>query len=178
MTGDKSSFFTPEQNHRENRRLDALARTGLLDAPALPGFERLAQLAAFAFQAPISVVSLVSRDQTVFVARVGLDACSAPNSAAFCEIVARTGAPLIVLNTARDARFKDNPLVTGAPYVRFYAGAPVEAPCGTVIGAVAVLDTEPRFRWDDAHARALSHLAGIASDTIASGLALDAAMAA
>lgn len=129
----------------EEARLDALRRYDVLDtAPEAP-FDELVQLAARLLDVPIALVSLVDRDRQWFKARVGLDAAQTPRDVAFCaHAVCDRERPLVVQDAATDPRFKDNPLVTGAPGVRFYAGAPLVTPSGQAIGTLCAIDRVPR----------------------------------
>ena len=153
-------------------RLAVLARANLLDTPPEARFDRMARLAAFAFQTPMSVISLVDAERTFFKAQVGLDTCQSSNDVSFCAGVVADGAPLIVMNAAADPRWSQNALVTADPHLRFYAGRPLRAPSGTILGAIAVIDTEPRFRWGEAEEAALYDLACVVEEMIGSSLAL------
>ncbi|KDO34117.1 hypothetical protein SPRG_01388 [Saprolegnia parasitica CBS 223.65] len=86
----------------------------------------------------------MSRDRQWYKARCGFEEMELPRAVAFGAHVIATKAPLVVLDTLDDERFRENPIVTGPAKVRFYAGAPILTPSGHAIGTVFVLDTEPR----------------------------------
>jgi diguanylate cyclase (GGDEF)-like protein/PAS domain S-box-containing protein len=96
----------------------------------------------------MALISLVDEDRQWFKARMGLDVCSTSREVAFCAHVVELEAVLIVEDAALDPRFANNPLVTGPPFIRFYAGAPLITPEGHVLGSLCVLDTKPRTLTD------------------------------
>jgi GAF domain-containing protein len=130
---------------------------------ARPHLERVLHVAAHAFDAGAAVVSLSGNDEISFVVRHGAPHFSLPYRVAFCSHVIDSGAMLVIENAASDPVHGQNPLVKDMPFLRFYAGAPFTAPDGRVLGAVAVIDTEPRFRFSEGDREALAHLAAIAS---------------
>jgi len=152
--------------HDEQARLAALAAYGVLDTPPEPGFDRIAELAAELFQAPIALVSLVTRDRQWFKARVGLAAPETSRGASFCAhaVAAAGGAALVVPDARLDPRFRANPLVTGAPGIRFYAGAPLVAPSGHKLGTLCVIDRAPRPALTRRERAVLARLADLAVD--------------
>ncbi|MFC0254141.1 GAF domain-containing protein [Massilia consociata] len=149
----------------EQARLAALAGSGLLDTPPEEAFDRLARLAAQVTDCPIAMVTLLSARRQWFKARVGIDAAETPREWAFCSHALASGDTLVVIDAASDTRFASNPMVTGEPHVRFYAGVPLEDAQGHLLGALCVLDREPR-RLRERELRALHELAAIASDEI------------
>ncbi|WP_414662243.1 PAS domain S-box protein [Horticoccus sp. 23ND18S-11] len=129
----------------ESRRLAALRAHGILDTPPEPVFDDLARLAAQLCGTPIAAMSLVDATRQWFKARIGLSLCETNRETAFCaHTILQPDHPLIVPDARLDPRFADNPLVTGAPHLRFYAGAPLVSSDGTILGALCVLDVEPR----------------------------------
>jgi PAS domain S-box-containing protein len=130
----------------EARRLAALLDFEVLDTPAEPAFDRLTALAADLFDAPIALISLIDSERQWFKSRVGLDAASTPRSQAFCAHAIEMGrdATLVVEDATHDPRFADNPLVTGGPQIRFYAGATLTTPDGHNLGTLCVIDDKPR----------------------------------
>jgi len=132
-------------NHEdEAARLRSLARQRLLDTPSEEAFDRIARIAASAYDTPIAAVSLVDRDRQWFKSRIGLDTCSTSRDAAFCHHTIKTPRPLVIPDAAHHPLVWDNPLVTGAPGIRAYLGAPVRSPDGFHIGSLCVIDTRPR----------------------------------
>lgn len=117
------------------------------DASGLDGDTRLGSITRFIaqlFGAPIALVSLVEDDRQWFPARVGLDATETPRAISFCTIAMHHSDIMIVPDATADPRFSDNPLVTGAPDIRFYAGAPLRSQDGAALGTLCVIDTRPR----------------------------------
>src|SRR5688500_10727693 len=123
-------------------RLGALYRTGLLDSAAEPGFDRLTRLAARVLRAPISLVSLVDDHRQFFKSAEGLEdgLRETPLSHSFCQYVVTTGKPLVVEDATEDPLLADN-LAISELHVRAYAGVPLTAPSGAVIGSFCVIDT-------------------------------------
>ncbi len=107
-------------------------------------FEPYARLAAQALRAPMSALSVISHERQLFKASVGLRVLGTGRAESFCSHTILKTSPMSVPDAGLDARFADNPLVCGEPHIRFYLGAPVRAPAGTNIGAICVLDHEPR----------------------------------
>lgn len=147
----------------EPARLEALARYEVLDTPADPSFDRIVALAARLFDAPIALVSLVATGRQWFKAKVGLQACETGRDVSFCAYALTAEEPLVVLDATRDPRFADNALVTGAPDIRFYAGAPLRTPSGHVLGTLCVIDSKPRPQPEPA---LLEHLTALAAMTV------------
>lgn len=128
----------------EDARLKALYAMRLLDTPAEARFDWLVQYAARELRMPMALISLVDGHRQWFKARVGLEVSETPCDVAFCAHAIASDEIFIVEDATQDERFADNPLVTGAPHIRFYAGAPLKAPDGHRIGTICVLDTRPR----------------------------------
>lgn len=137
----------PEQGNgtdQESQRLCALFSTGLLDTPPDERFDRITRLVAQFFSMPIALVSLIDEQRQWFKSRYGLSVRETPRSQAFCAHAVVEGRLLIVEDATLDARFKDNPLVTGAPMIRFYAGEPFFSSDGYALGTLCMIDTVPR----------------------------------
>ena len=128
----------------EPARLAALRAFGILDTPAEADYDDLARLAAGICDVPIALVSLVDADRQWFKARVGIDACETHRDLAFCAHALHSPDLFEVPDAAADARFRDNPLVTGEPHIRFYAGMPLTAPDGHRLGTLCAIDRTPR----------------------------------
>ncbi len=150
----------------ESRRLAALGEYGIDAALAEPGFERLVQLAASVFEVPIALVSLVEAERQIFAARIGLEVCETSRDVSFCAHAIRGDGIMVVPDATRDDRFRDNPLVTGEPHIRFYAGAPLQAPSGAKIGTLCIIDTKPHATFGDAERRNLNDLAALVLDKL------------
>ncbi len=148
----------PTTSEREAARLRALDRYRLLDTPRDQDFDEIAEAAAELCEAPIAVVNLVGDGRQFFKAEVGLGVRETPLESSFCRQAILHDDFLYVPDTARDSRFALNPLVTGDPGLRFYAGALLRTAEGQAIGTVCVLDTKPR-ELSERQRRGLSRLA-------------------
>lgn len=137
---------TPAFGGNEFLRLQALRSYDVLDTAPETDFDDVAALAARLCDTPTALISLVDADRQWFKARIGLDALETPRSTSFCDR-AMTGSDVMVVPDATlDARFADNALVTGPPYIRFYAGAPLVSSDGYPLGSLCVIDYRPRLR--------------------------------
>ncbi|WLA09979.1 sensor domain-containing phosphodiesterase [Xanthomonas translucens] len=142
----------------ESKRLATLRQLCLLDTPPDRVFDLITQLASRTLRAPIALVSLVDEQRQWFKSRVGLDAAQTPRSQAFCAHAIHSPELLVVTDARQDPRFRDNPLVTGPPFIRFYAGAPLMLADGTGLGTLCVIDTEPRSEFDAPSRQTLQQL--------------------
>ena len=139
-------------------RLAALARYRILDTPRESGFDDLAEMASDICGTPIAVVNLIASGRQWFKAEVGLGVDSTPLDTSFCGTALLEEDFLLVPDATKDQRFANNPLVTAADGLRFYAGALLRSPDGVAIGTLCVLDYVPRSLTDTQH-RALRSLA-------------------
>lgn len=128
----------------EADRLAALRQYGVLDTTPEASFDDLATLAARICDAPMAAVSLVDAERQWFKAEIGLGVAETPRPASFCAHAMLSDQALVITDAQRDPRFADNPLVTGAPHIRFYAGFPLKTPTGAPLGALCVLDEKAR----------------------------------
>jgi diguanylate cyclase (GGDEF)-like protein len=143
----------------EEARLASLYALELLDTPPDPKFDSLVRLAADVHNVPIALVTLVDRARQWFKASVGLCRQETPREDAFCAHTILNPSEIMVVEDARcDRRFADNPLVTGYPGIRFYAGAPICCESGHVLGSLCIIDTCSR-RLDEPDRRRLAALA-------------------
>jgi len=145
---------------REQERLFFLRSTGLLDSKASEAFDRITRLAAELFQVPIALVSLVEEKRQWFKSCVGLETRETERSVSFCTHTIERATALVVEDAVQDARFADNPLVTGYPGIRFYAGVPLRLPSGHALGSLCIIDSQPRS-FSDAELQRLQDLGAL-----------------
>ncbi|TGN39804.1 sensor domain-containing phosphodiesterase [Marinobacter confluentis] len=149
----------------EKRRLTALKRLGILDTAPEERFDRLTNIVRRIYQVPITLISLIDDDRQWFKSSHGVDLAETPREHAFCDHTIRQDKMFIVEDAANDVRFKDNPLVTGPPYVRFYAGMPIREPSGFKIGSLCIIDRVPR-RVQEMDLDLLRNIASLVEDEI------------
>ncbi len=125
-------------------RLETLRNLKLLDTNPEERFDRITRLAKKLFGTSIVLVSLVDRNRQWFKSRQGLDATETPREISFCGHAILNDEVLVVADAKDDERFVDNPLVTGDPDIRFYAGCPLSAPDGHKVGTLCLIDSKPR----------------------------------
>ena len=128
----------------EAERLRVLRAYEVLDTPPERSFDGLVEIAARVCETPIALISLVDENRQWFKSRVGLSAEETPRNISFCARAVEGDADLIVPDASLDLRFAGNPLVTGAPFIRFYAGAVLRSRDGLPLGTLCVIDTKPR----------------------------------
>ncbi len=126
------------------RRLAALRAYSILDTPPESQFDELTRVASFICKTPIALLSLLDENRQWFKSRVGLDATETPIDQAFCLHAIEKPEVMIVRDAQEDSRFSSNPLVTGAPNIRFYAGAPLINAEGVALGTLCAIDRRPR----------------------------------
>ena len=152
----------------EDLRIASLREHAILGTEREDRFDRIAKLAAGYFEAPIALVSLIDEQRQWFKACIGLDVGETPRDWAFCDhaINLAPGSVMVVENALADARFNTNPLVLGAPAIRFYAGAVLTTSDGHNLGTLCVIDTEPRPRPSEADIDYLRSLAQLVVDQL------------
>lgn len=133
-------MMNPSLTNDEVSRLKALDRYQILDTLPEAVFDDLTHLAAFICQTPIALISLVDRDRQWFKAKVGLTTTETSRYIAFCTYAIQQDEPLVIPDAQADPRFSHNPLVTGPPHIRFYAGTPLITPQGDRLGTLCVID--------------------------------------
>jgi GAF domain-containing protein len=160
-------MIEPKTPADEDARLAALRALDLLDTAPEREFDDIVELARALFGTPIALVSLIDAHRQWFKARAGLDAGETPRDVSFCGHAIHREEALIVPDAALDPRFHDNPLVTGGPQIRFYAGMPLRLPGGHRIGTFCVIGREPRAEFGARETDLLARCARLALDAIA-----------
>ncbi len=146
-------------------RLQALRQLLILDTPPEERFDRIAAFAASEFDMPIVLLSLVDENRQWFKARIGLDTCETDRGVSFCSHAILQDEAMVVPDVALDDRFFDNPLVVGAPHIKFYAGAQLTLPGGEKIGTLCLIDRVPR-QLDDIDLAILGTLRDLAMEEL------------
>jgi GAF domain-containing protein len=129
---------------QEALRLKAIEGLGVEAWLPAPTLDRITAYARDHFGVPICLVTLIEAECALLVSRQGLEGEQVPRHAAFCSHAIVTPALLVVRDTRADARFRGNPLVTGEPHIRFYAGAPLAYEGEVRLGSLCIMDTKPR----------------------------------
>lgn len=155
----------PQIPDDEDRRVFALHALQVFDTPSGERFDRLTRLACRAFGVPIAFVSLVDRQRQRFKSVPGSDVEDIPRSVSFCGHSVQHDTTFVVEDTLTDDRFVDNPLVVGAPHVRFYAGEPVVSEEGIKLGTFCIMDKKPR-RLSTEDLTMLKDLASLTQDEL------------
>ncbi|GAB5097618.1 MULTISPECIES: sensor domain-containing phosphodiesterase [unclassified Caballeronia] len=155
----------------EDARLSTLRSACILDTPPDSVFDDITRLASDIFEVPISLVTLVDKDRQWFKSRVGMHVTETARETSFCAHAILAREPMVVLDTHHDDRFHDNPLVTGSPFIRFYAGAPLVTHNGHAVGTLCIIGTTPRASFgaqERSHLSALANLIAQRIDTLRS----------
>jgi diguanylate cyclase (GGDEF)-like protein/PAS domain S-box-containing protein len=156
----------PDYPANEAERLLALYNAVLLDTLPEERFDRITRLAAHVFGVQTCLVSLIDSDRLWFKSRVGLDEEQMARDISFCGHAILEQGIFTVPDATQDPRFSDNPLVTSAPHIRFYAGAPVRDRSGQPIGTLCLIDPAPHVFTDD-QKRVLRDLADMVEHEVA-----------
>ena len=135
---------TPDNPANEKERLKELRSLDILDTSPEERFDRLTRMAKRVFGVDIALVSLVDENRQWFKSRAGLDACETGRDISFCGHAILGSEIFIIEDALQDERFHDNPLVTGPPNIRFYAGAPLRYMNGNKLGTLCIVDSKPR----------------------------------
>lgn len=150
----------------EPERLEALAQYGLSSDQPLPSLDPIVQIAAHAFDAPAAAVNMIGREEVFFAASIGIGDCDMRRDVSFCAHAITQDDVLVVEDARLDARFHDNPLVTGNAQIRFYAGVPVRSPDGHALGALCIVDSKPRAIFSREDRARLKDMAKLVSDRL------------
>ena len=143
----------------EATRLNHLYALDILDSAREKDFDDIVKLAKVVFDIPIALVSFVDRDRQWFKSCVGLNVDQTSRDVAFCDHAIRQNEVLVVPDASEDPRFQNNPLVTGAPHIRFYAGAPLSLDGKNMLGTLCIIDQSPRRQFDGLQQEILQRMA-------------------
>jgi len=130
---------------KEELRLSKLKSLELLDSEPDDFFNAITSIASTILNSPISLISLVDENRQWFKSKHGMDASETPRDISFCTHAVESGEQLIIENALDDERFSKNPLVTGDPNIRFYAGIPIKSVEGYSLGTLCVIDNKPKI---------------------------------
>ncbi len=156
-------MIAPVLPENEEERLASLHALELLDSPSEQRFDQIVSLAKAVMGVPIAYIALIDSDRQWFKSKIGLCdvVTQTPRDESFCGHAILQDTPLVVEDALKDPRFFDNPMVTGEPYVRFYAGHPLKSQSGHNVATLCVVDTQPRMFTDDDMTK-FHHLAAMA----------------
>ena len=156
-------MIAPVLPENEQERLASLHALELLDSPKEQRFDRIVSLTKAVMGVPIAYIALIDSDRQWFKSKIGMcDALSETSrDESFCGHAILQDTPLVIQDALKDPRFFDNPMVTGEPYVRFYAGHPLQSQAGHNIATLCVVDTLPR-EFSDEEMDRFAHLAAMA----------------
>ncbi|WP_286739625.1 GAF domain-containing hybrid sensor histidine kinase/response regulator [Psychrobacter sp. UBA3068] len=154
----------------EEERINKLRKYRVLNNNDEPAFERLIALAKLFFDMPVVAISFMDEDTQYLKSALGLDGvCQTTREIAICNYTVLSNEVFIVPDLAKDSRFSQNPLVTGSPYLRFYAGAPIilhENNKSYRLGSLCVMDMKPNHHFNDQQAQVLAQFAMMAADAL------------
>ena len=145
--------------------MTALMRLEILDSDPEPTFDAITRVAAALFDVPIATITFIDAERQWFKSKLGLAVTETPRAIAFCAHTIAGESVFTVGDTLRDPRFADNPLVTGEPRLRFYAGAPLVLPSGARVGTISIMDRVPHA-LDDVAKGHLARLAHVVVDAV------------
>lgn len=133
----------------EDKRLDAVRKLAILDTNAEERFDVITRLATKLFNVPISTLTIMDAEREWFKSCQGVSGKESPRAISFCgHVVASEDDMLIIPDAKLDTRFSDNSMVTGSPYIRFYAGVPIFSLTGERVGVLCIKDTKPKSLSD------------------------------
>lgn len=133
----------------EKERLATLRSLGILDTESEERFDRLTRMARKVLDVPIALISLIDEKRQWFKSRQGLNVSETSRDISFCGHSILGDEIFVIEDATSDLRFADNPLVTGEPRIRFYAGVPLRYMNGSKLGTLCVIDRKPRRLSDD-----------------------------
>ncbi len=132
----------------ETQRLDALKKLSLLDTPVEERFDRITKFACRLFAVSISTISLIDSNREWFKSCQGMLNREGARDVSFCGHAVSESGLFIIPDARKDERFQDNPMVTGKPFIRFYAGQSLKGPDGYNVGVFCIKDQKPKQMTD------------------------------
>jgi diguanylate cyclase (GGDEF)-like protein len=144
-------------------RVAALDRYCILDTQPEVQFDKITSLVRTVLDAPMAAVTLISGNRQFLKSRQGIPFTETPRDVSFCTYTIQTSEPMVVPDATVHPLFLDNPLVTGAPFIRSYLGIPLSSPDGYNIGALCVIDTKPR-QFDAGQIQIMTNFAALVMD--------------
>lgn len=156
----------PDIFPNEADRLKALSAYGLDDEQMLRSLDPVVHIASRMFDMPVAAVNMIGSDHVFFAAAVGVGEVDMSRDVSFCAHAINQLNVMVVPDATLDDRFHDNPLVTGAANLRFYAGVPLLSPEGLALGALCVIDDKPHADFSAEDQQRLAELAKMASDRL------------
>ncbi|GAB7268753.1 hypothetical protein DZS_01450 [Dickeya ananatis] len=112
------------------------------------------------------LISLIEEERQLFAASTGMSICETSRDESFCAHAILKKRIMVIPDTRKDPRFRDNPLVTGEPHIRFYAGIPLRTPSGFPIGVLCIIDNKPRSSLSARDAHNLQDFAALVMDKL------------
>lgn len=149
----------------EAARLRTLEQYDVLEAPPTEAFDRITRLTTRLFDVPIAMINVIDQENQWCLSTEGIALDRTSREVSFCARAILEKDIMVVPDAREDERFADNPLVTGEPHIRFYAGAPLTAPNGYRLGTLCLIDDEPR-EFSEADCATLTDLAGVVMDEL------------
>ena len=149
---DYSDFSPAPIPSNETRRLEAVRKTGVMDVANEELFLIYTELAKEISNMPVSYTGLIDEERQYMLCHVGLPedgSDSAPRERTFCQFALNSTDPIIVEDCSKDERFRNHPVVTGNPFVKFYGGFPLVTQGGLILGTLCVVDTELGKKLDE-----------------------------
>lgn len=135
----------PSIPKNEAERIQVLRELLILDSPPEDRFDNITAYCQSRFDTEIALVTLVDAERQWFKSAAGLQTKETPREISFCGHTILQDEVMIVSDASRDERFADNPLVTGSPYIHFYAGAPLKLTSGYTVGTLCLIDSKPKY---------------------------------
>nr|WP_260394993.1 EAL domain-containing protein [Sphingobium lignivorans] len=161
----ESPVRCPSQTEDEEGRLRALADYGLRPGVVLPSLDAIVEIAARMFDVPVAAVNMIGSDHVFLPASVGIGVCDDRREVSFCAHAINQDEVLVIEDALLDVRFHDNPLVRDG-IIRFYAGVPLRTRSGHALGALCVIDSEPRAAFSRQDSARLRDLASLVLDKL------------